>query len=122
MGKTTITLISAYSALTKGPPDEGRVGDNYIDLLYRSALEWHGPVEVRAGETSAEERTEEPSTVRLNPSQAVTGSGRGDGPLAPGRRRLVVQASAHTKMKAHQSSSAISLTPFRRFAFPELPG
>lgn len=34
MGKKTITLISAYSALTKGPPDEVRVGDNYIDLRW----------------------------------------------------------------------------------------
>ncbi len=30
------TLISAYSAVTKGPPDEVRVGDNYINLRWNN--------------------------------------------------------------------------------------
>jgi len=36
MGTKTITLIRAYSAVTKGPPDEVRVGDNYIDLRWNN--------------------------------------------------------------------------------------
>ncbi|MGH7275733.1 MAG: hypothetical protein ACREIY_01750 [Candidatus Rokuibacteriota bacterium] len=36
MGKKTITLISAYSPVTKGPPDEVYVGDNYIDLRWNN--------------------------------------------------------------------------------------
>jgi hypothetical protein len=34
MKKRTIALLSAYSAVTNGPPDEVHVGDDFIDLRW----------------------------------------------------------------------------------------
>ncbi len=34
MKKKAIVLLSAYSAVTKGPPDEVHVGDDFIDVRW----------------------------------------------------------------------------------------
>jgi hypothetical protein len=60
MGKRTIALISAYSSVTKGPPDEVRVGDNFIELHWNNL----GPLEFKPMKKGRKVRVKSRSTRR----------------------------------------------------------
>ena len=53
MTKKTITLLSAYSAAAKGPPDEVYVGDDFIELRWNNL----GPLEFKPMKKSQRSRT-----------------------------------------------------------------